>query len=237
MREYNRNDKQVIHSTDLYNFCICPKMSQLGREREINTNNSIADGLILERMLFGDHDNTLEELIKSKKKPTIERFEKEVEILAGYFPKGGNAFQRIEADYKDVILTGEVDYMTSEIFYDLKRTKNFDYWNKKNTLMDFFQGFYYPYVWNIKNNSIPEFKYIVYAYELNLVKTYHIQNPAKQFGRVEELIEKYLNEPFFDPNLSVCLNTGYGICDYLEWCEEGKELIACEVQIVEENLV
>jgi hypothetical protein len=158
-------------------------------------------------------------------------------LIRPLIPIGGKPFSRIEFETKDFISTGEIDYQMPDIMYDLKRTKNFDYWNKKSSFLDFFQAFYYPYVWHKLGNEIPIFKYVVFSHELKLTKIYTVKHPEILFDKVESIINRFVNEPFFDGNTTVCNDTGYGTCNYLDYCDEGKAMFTQESIITEETLM
>ncbi|RMG79787.1 MAG: hypothetical protein D6707_07515, partial [Bacteroidetes bacterium] len=121
------------------------------------------NGLILEGLVFGFKDESVK-----KRKKNLFQLEAEAKILKPYFPKKGEAYKMIEAETDDFIMQGEVDYYTDNMLYDLKRTKQFDYWERKSGILDFLQGYYYPYIIYCNTGKIIPFTYVVYAVDIGI---------------------------------------------------------------------
>ena len=227
MREYQRNNKPIIHSTQIWEYYnLCPAAFKFSEKPSL-PNEAMKRGLILEGELWGWKDiKEREKLLKGKRSKTLEEIQKEVEIVKDYFPKGGKPFAKIEYETDEYILAGECDYLTRASIFDLKRTASFKYWESKESVIDFLQGYYYPYIIYKNTGHILPFTYIVYAADVKLVKKYVIKNPGDKFDELEEIISKVVNDLFYSPEPSEkCLNGVYGKCNYLYYCKEGKEFV------------
>ncbi len=228
MREYSRNDKIVIHSSSIYDYyTLCPKAYILSQEHRIIPTNAMARGLILEGELWGWKDEELKkELLKGKRSTTLDTIKKEVEIVKLYFPDNGEPFKMIEFETPEYILQGEVDYYTDEMLYDLKRVSTHKYWDAKETVLDFLQAYYYPYIIYMSTKKIIPFKYVVYADDIQLVKEYLIPHPEAKFNEIEKMVKDILTDLFFEAQPSEnCINGIYGKCRYLQWCKEGQQYL------------
>jgi hypothetical protein len=234
MREYKRGKKPVIHSTQIFNFLTCPKMMELSIEIETEPNKAMQDGLIIERLVFGDKDNLLPELLKGKRENTITEYQRKADKIKPYF-NGGEAFAKIEFTSRvfPAVLVGEVDYYTDDILYDLKISSSHKYWELRNRKEDFLQAIYYNHILYLmdglqgKEQKIRPFHYVVFAQDTELVKTYIVtpERIARHNDWIEHLIDEIINEPFFSayPDEVKCLCQTYGVCSYLSQCNEAQE--------------
>ncbi|KAF0148748.1 MAG: hypothetical protein FD143_2830 [Ignavibacteria bacterium] len=244
-REYKRGKKPVIHSSQVYNYLTCPAMKRLSELIPTEPSKAMTDGLIIERMVFGDKDNLLPELLKGKKENTIAEYQRKADKIKPYF-NGGEAFKKIEFSARlfDAVLVGEVDYFTDSILYDLKVSSSHKYWEMRNTKTEFLQAIFYPYILSLKDNlnnrdyTPREFHYVVFAQDTELVKTYVCKPDQieKHFQWIEGVVDEIINEPFFSayPDEQRCLQQTYGVCNYLDNCKEAQEFfnhLTKEVQI------
>lgn len=234
MREYNRDGKLVIHSTQLYEyFAQCPAAFKYS-EKEIKPSDAMVRGLILEGELWGWKDKEKrKEYLARKRSNTLEQIEWEVRAVAPYFPPGGEPFKKIEYETDNYILVGEVDYYTKTMLYDLKRVSSHDYWDRKETVLDFLQGYYYPYIIYLATKKIIPFTYVVYATDIQLVKLYVIEHPESRFEDVQKLIDTVTNDLFFaEIPGEQCKHGTYGKCRYLYRCEAGRKYLT-ETKFIE----
>jgi len=236
MRIYEKNGKHVLHSTQIYNYLICPAMMRISEKHSLESNKAMEDGLILERIVFGDHDKQLDELISGKRKVTTDEYKRKAEKIKPYFV-GGEPFKKIEIELENVILLGEVDYFTPEIFYDLKTTKTHKYWNSRTKKEELLQAVYYPYIQFLLTGTIPDFHYKVFAFDNELVNTYIVpkEEIEKKFSWIEGVIDGIVNDPFFSayPSEELCLQQTYGTCNYLNICAEAQEFFKNTEKIIE----
>lgn len=219
MRVYQINNKPVIHYTDLANWLICPRLSQLARQYTIEPNDAMKQGLILERMVLGDKDNILDKLLERRKPQTIQDYE----LIANYIKSQINpiaVFHRIEIERDNYFLTGEIDFIENEYLCDLKITKQIKTWTEKKTFTELLQGYYYPYLYFLKYHEYKKFYYLVYSFDTNLTKKIIIEHPEAKFDEVERLIQNYINDPFYPIKPDACFKNG--VCFYMNYCSEIK---------------
>jgi len=236
MRIYEKNGKHVLHSTQIYNYLICPAMMKLSEQHRLESNKAMEDGLILERMVFGNHDGELAKYLEGKRKATIDEYKRKAEKIKPYFV-GGEPFKNIEIELENVILLGEVDYFTPEVFYDLKTTKTHKYWNSRTKKEELLQAVYYPYIQFLLTGTIPDFHYKVFAFDNELVNTYIVpkEEIEKKFSWIEGVIDGIVNDPFFSayPSDELCLQQTFGACNYLNICAEAQEFFKNTEKIIE----
>lgn len=249
MREYERNGKPVIHSTDIYNYhTYCPFSVKRHQETDFMS-DAMWKGLLFEAYAIGFKESerfpAFEEMeihgTKFNKDGSMPKarigmlndMKIEAEKMKSYF-EGGTPFDRIEVEFDDYILTGEIDYNKPEVIRDCKRTRNFEYWDEKTdfpTTLELLQAVYYPYLWFIKTKEIKPFEYVVYSYELKLVKVYRAENPQILFKELKQKIDKYVNDIFMSPNLGLhCDEAGFNGCrpkcsEYIKKITEPKSFL------------
>lgn len=242
MRKYLKNKKQIIHSTQLYNYLICPQMKLLSEQHSINVNDNMWKGLMLEAYLGGFKENNQEELelfgtslTKSGEVPVprqrvLDEIKAEAELIRNHF--SGEWFKVIEHETENYILTTEIDNFKESEMIDLKRSTHKTYDNyvlqvETGAWWKMIQAFYYPYVYYLNTGKIIPFTYKVFDYGTKLLKNYRVVDPSKRFEDVKELIDKITNDFLFEPdytNMS-CADTGYGTCNFLNQCESGKQYL------------
>jgi len=216
MREYTKAGKLVIHSTDLQNYLMCPKKFTLGRRVEVHPTLAMRDGLILEALVYGEKKQG--DIEKHKGKKNISQLEGITEKLKPIFVDG-KSFWRIETEYKDVLLSGEVDYYTNDILFDLKHTKNLDYWRAKISKSDFVQSVFYTYIDYKNTGKLKEFKYIVT--DGTEILPVNVEVTEGDFGWLLENVDVIIADAFFSPNLDAC--NGKFPCFYRGVCDSYKE--------------
>jgi len=237
-REYTRGNIPVIHSTQIWNYLQCPAMKRLSEEIQIEPNKSMTDGLIIERYVFGDKDGQLEDLIKGKRKDTVIEYQRKAEKIKPYF-KNGEAFKKIEYASKDFILVGEIDYDEPLSMCDLKTSSSHKYWENRNSKEDFLQSIYYNFINHLNGLPTKPFRYIVFAYDTELIKTY-IATPEqieKHYDWINMIVNAIADDLFLTayPDEDKCLNQTYGVCNYLDYCKEAQEYfnnLVKEVEII-----
>jgi len=228
MREYfrkvGRKEIPVLHSTQIWDYLLCPKLMQLSQESEIEPSKSMLDGLIIERMVLGDKDNKLLELTKGKRENTMTEYARCAELIKPYFANG-EPFKVIEHKTKEYILTGEIDYYTENTLYDLKITSSHRYWDEKHLNKDFLQAIYYNYIIN-QQQAQHDFIYIVFAKDVGFTKRYKLSKETiyTQYEWMKDIINSIVNEPFWTayPAEDTCLKQQYGTCNYLTKCKDAQ---------------
>jgi len=215
MREYFRDGKPVYHSTDLRNYLICPMMMKLGREIELEPNTAMRGGLLLEGYVFGFKEDQ-KELEGRKRENTLNKLKERAEILKPYF-KDGKPFQRIEHDFGDYILTGEVDYLAKDRMFDLKKTGKIKTWLNKNK-NGMLQAVYYNLINFHNTGEILPFRYVIDADDVGFIRIIDVEVTEDDLKVVHEKIEEMHNTLFYETSDN-CFNTPYGTCDYLNNCE------------------
>lgn len=237
-RLYQKHGKPVIHSSQIALFLNCPFSKTLSELHESEASDEMKKGLIIERLVFGDHDNQLPKLLGRRKAETVEQFEKIAEMLKPYF-FDGQAFHKIEARKLDCFCVGEVDYQKEKVMQDLKIYATHADWERKNSKEDFLQAIYYNYIRHLNNEEIQDFEYIVYSKETSLIKKYVVKASAIAFTMqwIEEIVNN-ITENLFDvlntpeANYERCLEQKFGVCRYYKHCKTAQEyFLSLEKQI------
>lgn len=240
MREYSRNGKPVIHSTDIYNyFEFCPHAVELNRTSNYQSDN-MWKGLMLESFAIGwkDEERNKEFIreriingtkfnkngtIPADRKRLLDNLYQEAKVIKPYF-KSGRPFNRIEIEFNDYILTGEIDCDFDDVMKDCKRVKNFEYYDEITTfptLMKLFQAVYYPYIHFLNTGKVKPFEYVCYSYELNVVKVYRCDNPQMMFRELKKKIDIYVNDIFKSHKIGMhCDEAGFNGCRNKHRCSE-----------------
>jgi hypothetical protein len=237
-REYTRNDIPVIHSTQIWNYLKCPAMKRLSEEIQTEPNKAMVDGLIIERYVFGDKDGQLDELIKGKRKDTLTEYQRKADKIRPHFVNG-EAFKKIEHIGKDFVLVGEIDYDKPISMDDLKTSSSHKYWESRSSKEDFLQSIYYNFINHLNGLPTKPFRYIVFAHDTELIKTY-VATPSqieKHYDWINGVIGDIVDDLFLTayPNEERCLEQTYGSCNYLDHCEEAQEYfnhLIKEVEII-----
>jgi hypothetical protein len=235
-REYTRGNIPVIHSTQIWNYLKCPAMKRLSEEMQIEPNKSMVEGLIIERYVFGDKDGQLEELTRGKRGNTLIEYQRKAEKIKPYF-RNGEAFKNIEYVDESFILVGEIDYDDPLSMNDLKISSSHKYWENRNSKEEFLQSIYYNFINHLNGLPTKLFKYIVFAHDTELIKTYIVtpEQIEKHYDWINGLVEIIIDDLFLTayPDEDKCLNQTYGVCNYLDCCKEAQEYFNNLVKEVE----
>ena len=180
----------------------------------------------------------LDELIKGKRKDTLAEYQRKAEKIKPYFTSG-EAFKKIEYIGKDFILVGEIDFDEPLIMNDLKISSSHKYWESRNSKEDFLQSIYYNFINHLNGLPTKIFKYIVFAHDTELIKTY-IATPEqieKHYDWINMIVNAIADDLFLTayPDEDRCLNQTYGVCNYLDYCKEAQEYfnnLVKEVEII-----
>ena len=230
----------VVHQSNIRHLLNCPKAFQLSLESEITRSREMADGLILEQLVFGSKGNDIEELLSNGKKPTkaqlerLARFERFADAIRKRLKFGGYPFMKIGTEYKGLILEGEMDFFGvlngEQVIADLKFTKSIDrIWMTKTRKADFLQAVAYNYI--AKKSELTK-EYIPFVYilvqndtsETPLIKVVRVvvtDADAKWFESILDdiiLFETYGEFPA-EPNEYKCAK-----CPFIAHCAEGKSV-------------
>lgn len=243
----NGEDKPRLRQSNLVHYFTCPKKYLLATEHPeaFEPTMPMRQGLIFERYVLGEKPDHNEADFRANvygriNPDTLEFIKAQAELVKEYFIQG-KPFVKLAYDAPHYYLKGEADFI-GEVVYkgvainciaDLKYTANIsEYWNKKLTKADFLQAVVYPFLYFKQTGIILPFVYIVVenSYKEPLVKQILITCNEEDFKWLEIFIYSVINDAFFEPKDDArnCLGyKGFGKCKYLEFCDEGKELI-CE---------
>lgn len=114
--------------------------------------------------------------------------------------------------------------------YDLKDTADLYYnWNIKYQ-MQVPQSIFYPYMWYKHTGEILDFCYVIsWNKAQTIVKQLYFKTTEETFRLAEKLINEIETDLFKKPDVDVpnCIGRAFqGGCEYIEWCMEGRDLVA-----------
>jgi len=255
-----KKDKPYYHQSTLTNYYICPHKMVLSKEHSIEQTEPMRNGLLFEffalgmnpraKEKYGTEEDYAKALIGRKTPATIDPLKKKAEFIKPIFLEPKNAFITLKYEDKEYFNGGEADYIglveyggkVIECIADLKYTGSVAGWRNYIKASDYFQSVYYSYiVWKMTNKILP-FLYVIVDsnFEIPIV-SYKLMHFSKEnLLQVKREVDFIHNDIIRRPVCSyeTCVKGPYNKpCDFLEWCEYGRELISDSKEIKFEELV
>lgn len=251
-------DKPIYRSSYIKHYFQCPKKYMLSTQHEQERTEAMRDGLLFEGYLFGFKNNDQEELEGRKKPATLEPLKKKAEYIKNLFNFEGESFKKIVIEMDDFILQGELDFagkfthpkkgrLTGIV--DIKFTSSIEkIWNYKMSKADMFQSVMYPllemlesnqkelnfneplpfYYLVIENNNFEEPLWKLFPVIVTKQDLHWIWSRIKQIHNAKELGYPAKD----DPENCIGIYPYSGVCKYLEWCKEGRDMITLGNEII-----
>lgn len=121
-------------------------------------------------------------------------------------------------------------YSKRPVICDVKDTSDI-YWRWRiNSEQQVLQAIIYPYLWYKMTGEILDFCYfIIWNKSDTIFKQLYFKTTEETFKRAEEILNKIDNDIIKSPNISweTCGKGEFNApCDYIEYCEAGREFIA-----------
>jgi hypothetical protein len=227
MRNYKTEDgKQIVHSTQLSLYQVCPKARQLSELFESERSEAMRTGLLVEAYLWRFKEDNQKELEGRKKAETLNDLKRYAEMLKPYFPDNGESFKKVSVENELFACDVEYDYYFNDHIYDLKTTSTIANWNNLER-ENLIQPLFYAWVHNEYFGTIPQFSYVIFPLDTEIIKVINIEISAKDLDWIESKIMEMVTDPFMEANLGEhCLKGKYGQCNYLLNCEDAKNALA-----------
>jgi hypothetical protein len=234
--------KPCFHQSRVQNYFKCPKMYHLSKDHEIETNMAMRRGLIFETMVLGEkptHDAEYykKEVIGKITGPTIELLRTQAERAKPFFI-AGTPFVKLRKECGKYDMEGEADFIGTCLYEgdeidaiaDLKFTSNiFNIWNKKDSKHQFLQAIFYPQMLYHMTGQLKPFIYTIVedTFIDPLIKQIKVSCKLEDFDWLDFHLNKIADDLFFEPVTGYhCVGyNGQSKCDFLEWCEEGRQYI------------
>lgn len=245
-------EKPILRQTNLQHYFTCPRKYKLALEHPdaIEPSMAMRHGLIFERFVLGekpDHNEAdfRENVYGRMKAPSIDFIKEQAQYTKPLF-LAGEPYVKLFLEGKDFILKGEADFIGEILFEgealnciaDLKYTSNIaEYWNKKEAKQEYLQSIVYPYLLFKATGQLVPFVYIIVedSFAEPLIKQIRIDVKESDFPWIENVIDQVVCDQWFEAadNAYNCLGfKGFGKCQYMEWCEDGKALVCEPVSLI-----
>lgn len=257
-----KTEKPHYHQSTLTHYYVCPHKMELSRVHSIEQTMPMREGLLFEfyalgmnpraKKIFDTPEKYELSLIGRKKPETIDPIKKKAEYVKQFFLEPQNAYQVLLYEDRQYINGGEADYV-GELIYgrnrtqirciaDLKFTSDVASWRFLNKTTDFFQSLYYCYiVWKMTGQILP-FIYVVVdsSFDVPMVSFKKFTFTKENLLQLKKEVDFIHNDIIRKPKVSqeTCIKGPYNKrCDYLEWCEHGRELIESSIEIEFDELI
>lgn len=251
--------KPKYHQSTLINYYTCPYKMVLSQQYSIEQTDAMRNGLLFEYFVFGMNPRAAkvfnsakdyESSLIGKKSPlTIERIKSHAESCKQIFV-GGSSFVTLEFEDKEYINAGECDYLGDvnlkgniiTCIADLKYTSNIASWKFLNKASDYFQALYYSYIiWKNTKRALP-FLYIVVdsTFDEPVIGYKLIRFNKQNYKQLKRDVDFIHNDILKAPKVGydTCIKGAYNKpCDYLQYCEAGRELIENSFEIDYDDLI
>lgn len=244
-------DKPVLRQSNLQHYFTCPKKYQLALQYGDLTETTMAmrHGLIFERYVLGEKPDHNEADFKANvygriKGESLEYLKAQAEYAKPLF-LAGTPYVKLRHETDEFIFVGEADFIGEVLFKgeavecigDLKYTSNIsEYWNKKQAKSEYLQAITYPYLlWKMTGKLLP-FIYVIVedSFENPLIKQIRVDVKVEDFEWIERVIRMVVDDVWFEAveNANACLGfKAFGKCKFLQWCDEGKDLVCEPVEL------
>lgn len=190
---------------------------------------------------------------------TLERVKNRAELINNTFQFNGESFVKFSVEFPDFIIQGEADFIGEFIWkgqiikgiVDLKYTGDIERnWNSRNSKVEFFQSVMYTFLELARRNKekdldlftdsepLPFFYLVVEnndydnpLFKLIIVKVTRadLQWLWSKINQIHKA--KDLGYPANDSQDNCLGQWGNSRCNYLQWCDEGRELISFEYEV------
>lgn len=248
-------EKPVYRSSSIKHYFVCPKRYLLSLTKEKEWTDMIRNGLIFEGELLGWKSESLRARAIGKKRTktgketlALQALKARADFVRPLFILG-EAYKLVYYDTKEWRLRGEIDFFGKinhkgeEVIaiVDVKLTSDMErQWNYIEHKEELLQSVCYPYLMWKRTGKIYPFIYLIVEnkYDMPLVKTIKVTCSLQDFQWFEKKLSLVHNDLFYraNPDIATCLGSYNRRCDYIQYCQEGRLLVAQDWDLTYEQL-
>lgn len=250
-------EKVIYRSSYIKNYFVCPKKYLLSTQLDhtIEITDMMRNGLIFEGYCLGWKSQELKSMAIGRKETNSGKQTSSLKDLIARADfvrplfRGGVSYKRVYHDTKDYRIRGEIDFFGMFQFkgneikaiVDLKLTSDIErQWNYIDNKEELLQSVIYPYIVFKNTGKIYPFIYCITEnkYDMPLVKLIKVTCTLDDFAWFEKQLHIIHSDLFYraNPDISTCLGSYNRRCSFIQYCTEGRNLVAQDWEIEYEML-